>query len=62
MGELLVSIILIVWMVRCLVNERLAIQAFEACDHEARCRVIKNDVSEDFEKFISESLLVVFGL
>src|SRR5690606_21444613 len=53
---------LVVWMVRRLVDIRLAILPFIAGNNEAHPRVVKQCVAEDFQQLILEDSLVMLCL
>lgn len=61
MGEFLVPILLVIGMVGCLVQKRLAMQALEAWYHEAFDRGIQDFVAKNLEKLVLEDGLIMLG-
>lgn len=60
--EPFVAVVLVIRMMRCLVQERFAVQSFEAWDHKPFGREIENLVAENLQQFVLQNLLIVLRL
>ena len=62
MGELLVPVVLIVWMVGRFVDEGFAMQSLEARDDKPNLGIVEEGVAEHLKQFFLEHVLVMLGL